>query len=90
MIANQDKYRNDWIGNPRLRGKDKALDAEEGGIDTAVPMSIRELKPRYVIIRTDRVEIGLRAPLRAQVVGFADGANQYGKTQLTNGLWYCD
>ena len=89
MISHQGKYRNDWIGNPRLRGNDKALDAEQGGIDTNVPASIRALKPRYVIIRSDRVEIGLRAPSRSQIVGFAEGASEYGTEMLANGLWYC-
>jgi hypothetical protein len=36
------------------------------------------------------VEIALIVPLRAQVVGFAEGAREYGSDMLTNGLWYAD
>ncbi|MDD4870260.1 MAG: hypothetical protein PHR77_06835 [Kiritimatiellae bacterium] len=87
MLVNKDKYRNDWNGNPNLAEGEKAIDAIKG-ITPDVPKPIRELKPQFVVIRTDKIEIRLSGPYRQYVFGFKDGVQGSGDKMLTNGLWY--
>lgn len=87
MLADRDKYRNDWV-NGYLRKGDKAIDADVGGITPDVPEVIRRMNPRYVVIEGDHVRVMVHAPPRAGFIGFAERAKQYGDLQLTNGLWY--
>ncbi len=87
MLINRDKFRNDWQGNPNLAEGDKVLDAIKG-ITPDVPKPIRELKPKYIILRENKVEIHLSGPYTQYIQGFKEGIPGDGSKMLTNGLWY--
>ncbi len=87
MLTNRDRYRNDWEGNKSLSEGDKVIDALKG-ITPDVPKPIRELKPKLIILRKDKVEIHLPGPYSQSIQGFKEGVPGNGKKMLTNGLWY--
>ena len=54
-----------------------------------LPVAIRELRPRDVIIRDDSVLIDLSLPFcRLCLLGFKLGAKQYGTEKYIDGLWF--
>jgi len=87
MLINKVKYRNDWEGNPDLTEGEKVIDALKG-ITPDIPKPIRELKPKYIILRENKVEIHLSGPYSQHIQGFKDGITGNGSIMLTNGLWY--
>jgi len=95
MLADRDAYRNDWP-EWRLAAGNKALDSEKGEIPPNVPAIIRQMKPRYIIIKQDHVLVMVHAPPRTGFIGCLEGAddlewlNRIGAQKWTNGLWYFD
>jgi len=87
MMANRDRYRDDARWKPRRWKDGIALYADNGGIATNVPASIRRLQPEVILICTNRIEVCLPAPVRTRIVAFPEGVHGYGQEELTNGLW---
>jgi hypothetical protein len=87
-LENRNSYRND---------KDKWVTAEENDvvllrpIPENFPEAIRQLHPRYVLIKKNCVIIRFTAPFaRICLLGFAPGARQYGTRRYIDGLWFWD
>lgn len=83
MIANQNKYRNDLFGD---QNKEISISLRECPISTNIPASILNLNPTHILIREKYIAISMHT--RARIVGFAEGANEWGSHKMTNGLWY--
>ena len=57
-------------------------------IDASIPKEVRNLRPHRIIIRRDYVLIDCGPPLTRQwVLGFREGARQFGTVKLIDGLW---
>jgi hypothetical protein len=87
-IAKRGSYRNDsdkW----RILEKDEVLLLHP--IPTDFPEAIRELHPRYILIREDSVLIDFNVPFaRVALLGFRSGSKQYGTSRYIDGLWFWD
>ncbi len=85
-IANRSSYRNDKNRWGTLHEDDVLILSP---LPVELPAAIRELKPRYVIIRPDYAMINVSVPLsRICVLGFGPDAKQFGTFQYIDGLWF--
>ena len=86
MIANRSSYRNDRSKWPSLGPGDVLMLRP---IPENVPKMIRELHPRYIIIRDNNVLLSFNIPfVRVGLIAFQSGARQYGTQQYIDGLWF--
>ena len=88
VIANHSSYRNDKDRWGTLHDDDVLLLPP---LPVNLPVAIRELKPRYVIVRPDYTMINVSVPFRRIcVLGFRSGAKQFGTFEYIDGLWFWD
>lgn len=52
------------------------------------PRILADLEPGYIALDDEHVMICLSAIPRVYILGFAEGAKQYGTEKLVDGLWY--
>ena len=85
-ITNRRSYRNDNSQWPFIYKDDVVITPP---LPEKLPMAIRELHPRDVIIRDDSILINLSLPFsRLGLVGFKPGAKPYGTVKYIEGLWF--
>lgn len=88
LIAEKGTYRHD---DARLAVRTDpgtvVLDPSIAPLETNVPSVIRDLNPKLVIIESNKVTVCLWTLPARFVLGFAEGAEEYGSERLTNGLW---
>ena len=88
LIAQYDVVQNDWSNRPDT-ADDRVLDPQITPLGTNVPQAIRDLKPWFVIVRTNYVLVRLYTPFaRASYLGFAEHAEEYGTRRIIPGLWF--
>jgi hypothetical protein len=58
------------------------------GYTNMVHATIQNLGPMFMEVHTNYVMIYVAMPPRQAVLGFAEGAHQFGTTKLIDGLWY--
>ena len=86
VIANRSSYQNDRDKWPSLGKADVLLLRP---IPESVPKVVRQLNPKYILIREDNVLLSFNVPFaRAALLGFQAGAHQYGTRQYIDGLWF--
>ncbi len=56
--------------------------------EALVPLEIRRLQPEEIIIASDHVKVRVSSPPRTFVIGFEKGAEEFGTTEIIDGLWY--
>lgn len=88
MLAEKTNYRHD---DPKLAAPTNpetvVLDPSVAPLEANVPSVIRDLKPKLVVIGTNKVTVCLWTLPKRYLFGFAEGANEYGSEKITNSLW---
>jgi hypothetical protein len=87
VMSNIDQYRNGTSHVSNDSSQAVGLAAIRGEIGTNMPVSIRNLNPDYILIRTNQIRICLTSPIRTKIVGFPEGVEGWGKEKLASGLW---
>lgn len=90
MIDTRATYENNRASWPAsvVDSNDVCLGPFTASIDNSIPKGIRNLKPHRIIIRRDYVLIDCGPSLTRQwVLGFREGAEQFGTVKLIDGLW---
>ena len=94
MVTHRDDYRTNksYLYSASDPGS-VYLTPKAAPFDDAVPKVVRDLRPFYIFIKKDCVIItghysGLTCGTRIGIVGFAEGASQYGTRKYIDGLWY--
>ena len=89
MISNRQIYAHSDLRIPStLPAEVIVLRPELRPLDESVPTLIRDLNANEITIAEDHVCLWL--DFRVLVLGFADGAKQFGTEKLIDGLWYFD
>ncbi len=52
------------------------------------PRILQEMKPRYIVVQKDRVLLRFGSMPKMYLNAFRKGAEEYGKRELIDGLWY--
>jgi len=93
MIANREKFRNDWAEDYGKNRGDRTLDRDKGAYGQDVPAIIRKMNPFHIVISKNRVLVFVYGPPRTGFIGYITGADELGMlnqnraTMITNGLW---
>src|SRR5438445_235425 len=84
-IANRGSYRNDRVQWSSLN-KDQIVLLPP--LPSNLPLPIRDLNPKNVLIDKEWVQINLSLPFyRISIIGYNSGAPQAGTTKCIDGLW---
>ena len=84
-IANRGSYRNDRVQWSSLN-KDQIVLLPP--LPSNLPLPIRDLNPKNVLIDKEWVQINLSLPFyRISIIGYNSGARQAGTTKYIDGLW---
>jgi hypothetical protein len=85
MIAERQSYHNDRQDSQSTLGDPVIIQPVR---NSEVPTIIKNMNPAYIRIYKDHVLICFSALPRVYLLGFAEGAKQYGAIKLIDGLWY--
>jgi hypothetical protein len=99
MIANYDKYTNDWADTGALVEGEKGIELTDWKKGQSmkksppIPDPIKSLDPSDIIVATNHVIIQPHYPMRTRIIGFSEGTKETIRlggrvTQLTNGLYF--
>jgi hypothetical protein len=91
MLINQrSALTNEWSGPAGWN--DHAVLVRGGSVQfsNSVPKVVQNLRPIAITIAPDYVQVYVAAPPPTLLLGFPDGAKEWGTTKLIDGLWHWD
>lgn len=56
--------------------------------NNAVPLVIRKLPLRSIVVDKEQILLDTYLPYRVALLAFPEGRDQYGTSMITNGLWF--